>query len=107
MSDDGLKDQPDQRKHPRRLVLIPAYVGAGEDSGKSFGLVRNISLEGAYFLTQQQLEQGDSWSSVFICPAIRPVPYGRSWPRWFASRSWTQTPRICGSSAWAFVSARR
>ena len=59
MSDDAPQGQPDQRKHPRQLVLIPAYVGARQDSGVSFGLVRNISPKGAYFLTQQSLQPGD------------------------------------------------
>ncbi|MBW2529428.1 MAG: PilZ domain-containing protein [Deltaproteobacteria bacterium] len=53
------EDRPEQRRHPRQLVLIPAYVGAERDSTKGFGLVRNISLDGAFFLTQRELRPGD------------------------------------------------
>lgn len=51
-------NREDKRKYPRRLVLIPARLAAGRDSSR-FGLVRNISLAGAYFLTQESLAPGD------------------------------------------------
>ena len=50
----------EKRKHDRELVLIPVYVEREQVPAPSLGLIRNVSVAGAYFLTQQRLEPGAS-----------------------------------------------
>lgn len=59
MADEADRLPSEQRKHPRKLVVVPAYLGAERTPDRSVVLVRNISIEGAYLLTQQRFEPGD------------------------------------------------
>lgn len=54
------KPRAEKRSHPRRLVLIPVYVGQQQAPAPSLGLIRNVSVAGAYFLTQQRLQEGET-----------------------------------------------
>lgn len=56
--EDEKSEQPERRKHVRRLVCIPAYVDT-EKAPQHIALIRDISLSGAYFLTRVSLEVGD------------------------------------------------
>jgi hypothetical protein len=58
-SDNGKSDD-ERRRHPRRLVCVPATIEADAEEGQHIVLIRDISVSGAFFLSRLPVDVGET-----------------------------------------------